>query len=292
VDDDGGQAMSEHEQAEARARLARSYEHVFFRRARLRAYGNKLRALEMMVDAFERKYGPAGSYVIAMGDWSRGQQHARDGQPHLRGMVPTMTMGVIDAFRKRGHVVGFIDESYTSQRCSRPGCCGRCDDEWLRVPARPPLRPRARVVRGLVRCTLCSVVHDRDWNASRNIYNRALEWRERGPPADDEDDDGSVPPPQPPRPPPRPRRPRSFEEEEEALAQEEEAEHRRVIANDSDGCVARGLLRALSLPRAPPLPPTNECPPASELCSRVSRCCLELTANCACRPRLVACARA
>ena len=58
-----------------------------------------------------------------MGDWSRDLTHTPTGGRHLKGMVPTMTTGLIDAFRARGHVtIGFIDESYSSKMCSRSGC--------------------------------------------------------------------------------------------------------------------------------------------------------------------------
>ena len=103
--------------------------------------------------------------MIAMGDWSRGWARARGGGLHLKGMVPTMTMALIDAFRARGHVIGFIDESYSSKMCSRSGCAeGVCDDKWLVVPARPELEPprRRRVVRAVVRCDLCRTIFERD----------------------------------------------------------------------------------------------------------------------------------
>ena len=86
----------------------------------------------------------------------------------------------IDAFCARGHVIGFIDESYSSKMCSRTGCAeGVCDDKWLVVPARPELEPRQRrrVMRAVVRCDLCCTIFELDWNAARNIWLNAIEWR-------------------------------------------------------------------------------------------------------------------
>ncbi|KAG8461323.1 hypothetical protein KFE25_010510 [Diacronema lutheri] len=75
----------------------------------------------------------------AMGDWSRGSVHG--GARHLPGMMPTMTMGIVDAFRARGYTIGFIDESYTSKLCSRPGCRGaRVPVDYAAVRA-PPSGP-------------------------------------------------------------------------------------------------------------------------------------------------------
>ena len=72
----------------------------------MHAYSNTTRAMDEILRAFEKAFGPPGAYVIAMGDWSRGWKHARDGKRHFKGQ--TVTMAVIDSFR--AHVIGFVDD--------------------------------------------------------------------------------------------------------------------------------------------------------------------------------------
>uniref|UniRef100_A0A7R9UN46 Cas12f1-like TNB domain-containing protein n=2 Tax=Diacronema lutheri TaxID=2081491 RepID=A0A7R9UN46_DIALT len=136
-----------------------------------------------MVDAFAATYGGPGEVVIAVGDWSLQLHYPKFGKWHERGKMPSQTMGIVDAFRARGYTIGFIDESYTSQDCSK--CDGKscCDfftktRRQVRVRKHDPSSPMTnRVVKTLVRCAWCRTIFDRDFNAARNIYKKALELR-------------------------------------------------------------------------------------------------------------------
>jgi hypothetical protein len=92
-----------------------------------------------------------------------------------------MTMGWIDAFRSRGHVIGFVPEAYTLRNCSRPSCEGtrafNCLQTKLLVHGRsadgdPTVRRRN--LWELSCCTACGTIYGRDFNGSRSIHQRAM----------------------------------------------------------------------------------------------------------------------
>lgn len=163
------------EHATLKLLLDEGYADPRFRLARLHAYSNKQRAIANVLNRFEAVYGPPGTYVIMMGDWSRGSSKSTQ----LRGHPPGMTMGWVDAFRARGHIIGFVPEAYTSRDCSRPGCKGRCEYNCLRtgrlVHGRDEsgaLTVHRRALWELSCCTSCGMIYGRDFNGSRGIWQK------------------------------------------------------------------------------------------------------------------------
>ena len=95
-------------------------------------------------------------------------------------MEPVKGLGFRSLFRKAGYKVYLVDESYTSTKCSacEVGVCAkfrRCDN--------PRPYREGRILRhGLVKCSNCARLWNRDVNAASNIWkiaDKALSGEER-----------------------------------------------------------------------------------------------------------------
>ncbi|KAJ1631494.1 hypothetical protein T492DRAFT_905881 [Pavlovales sp. CCMP2436] len=191
------QAMDDDERERTYFRLRRAFSYPWFRNHRLRAFGGSKRVYGAMVDAFEQRFRvQPGQGVIALGDWSCHHFYPKHGKWHQRSVIPIATMEVLRVFRRRGHIIGFVDESWTSQDYSRPCCFAHatCDAEW-KLARRMKRKGRTRVprfVKALTRCMRCRTIFQRDFNGARNIRRRALHIRgQPSPPAPAPSSDGT-----------------------------------------------------------------------------------------------------
>ena len=119
-----------------------------------------------MVKTFKEKYG--SETVICVGDWSK--------HNHPKFHEPVKGIGLRRIFRKAGYQVFLVDEYRTSVRCSYCGeNNGICETFkkvknprfWRRV-----MQPEV-VCHGLLKCTTCMRLWNRDVNASSNIWKIA-----------------------------------------------------------------------------------------------------------------------
>ena len=79
-----------------------------------------------MVDVSAATCSKPGEVVIALDNWSCQLQYSSLHNWYKRGKMLSQTMDIVDAFRARGFTIGFVDNIYTLQDCSKcnhKGCC-------------------------------------------------------------------------------------------------------------------------------------------------------------------------
>jgi hypothetical protein len=163
------------------------YAQETFRKMRWHAYINMSRSESVMINRFKEKFGPPQDVVIAMGDWEQKHQ--------ARFKQPTKGVGMRKLFKKHGYADLFlVNEFRTSKKCH---ACGDGDGDCEKFMHAPRPKPcgdrhtcgctsrnvkRARfcakkhepaLVHGLVRCTTCTRIWNRDVNGSLNIFSIA-----------------------------------------------------------------------------------------------------------------------
>ena len=163
------------------------YAQETFRKMRWHAYINMSRSESVMINRFKEKFGPPQDVVIAIGDWEQKHQ--------ARFKQPTKGVGMRKLFKKHGYADLFlVNEFRTSKKCY---ACGDGDGDCEKFLYAPRPKPcgdrhtcgctstntkRARLcakkhepalVHGLVRCTTCTRIWNRDVNGSLNIFSIA-----------------------------------------------------------------------------------------------------------------------
>ena len=135
------------------------------RKRRFQRYRKRQRSEAKMLVNFKEKFGDPGVTTVCIGDWS--ETH------HRKFVEPVKGKGFRKLFKKAGYQVFLVDEYRTSTMCSN---CEHADarcEEFRRV--KNP-KPRSRVdypitlCRGLLRCTTCNTLWNRDVLGATNIY--------------------------------------------------------------------------------------------------------------------------
>ena len=134
------------------------YKGRLFRKLKLNFYLNRQRSEQRMIENFKRKFGD--DCLLAWGNYER-----RRG---FRGKESTPGRHLRDVFRRNGFSVLLVDEHKTSRMCFN---CkeGRCEKFMTRPDPRPFKRGKDRLVHGLLKCTTCECVWNRDANGAKNI---------------------------------------------------------------------------------------------------------------------------
>ena len=138
-----------------------------YRQMRFRAFQNRKRSEANMINRFKRKFGGPEDTVVCMGDYSKG-----GGGYHMKFQEPTLRSGMNTIFRKAGYQVLLVDEHRTSKCCFN---CKHVDSNCKKFLTVENPRSYQRdkyptVIRhGLVKCTICDTLWNRDRNASLNI---------------------------------------------------------------------------------------------------------------------------
>ena len=135
-----------------------------FRKLKLGSYSRRQITEARMLARFKEHFGSGEEAVICIGDWEQRQ--------HRKFKEPVKGKGFRTLFRKAGYKVYLVDEFRTSCRCSACHDHGVCSTfRWCDNPR--PYR-QGRILRhGLVKCSTCSRLWNRDVNASSNIWKIA-----------------------------------------------------------------------------------------------------------------------
>ncbi|KAH9253730.1 hypothetical protein BASA81_008348 [Batrachochytrium salamandrivorans] len=149
---------------EVNARLFPHYEQEAYRVLKWRAFVNRRRSEDRMVNRFRDKFGD--EVVLGWGDWSRGSQ--------MKFLEPTKGVGMRKLFSRAGYEVVLVDEFRTSCTCF---ACegGACEKFRVVENPRPWMRAKRPMVlrHGLLRCKTCERLWNRDRNGSLNIMRCA-----------------------------------------------------------------------------------------------------------------------
>ena len=117
-----------------------------------------------MTQRFKDIFGSPEDAVICIGDWE--QKSAQKNKEPVKGK------GFRTLFRKAGYKVFLVDEFRTSRRCSACSEHGVCST--FRKCDNPRPYRQGRILRhGLVKCSTCSRLWNRDVNAASNIWKVA-----------------------------------------------------------------------------------------------------------------------
>jgi hypothetical protein len=145
-------------------RLAPFYNKYLFRKLKLGSYSRRQITEARMLSRFEKLFGSPQEAVICIGDWEQKQ--------HRRFKEPVKGKGFRTFFRKAGYKVYLVDEFRTSCRCSACSEHGVCST--FRECDNPRPYRDGRILRhGLVKCSTCSRLWNRDVNAASNIWKIA-----------------------------------------------------------------------------------------------------------------------
>jgi transposase len=135
------------------------------RKRRFQRYRKRQRSEARMLNSFKEKFGDPEVTIVCIGDWSE--------RNHRRFLEPVKGKGFRKLFKKAGYQLFLVDEFRTSKMCSK------CEDEEavcekFRRVKNP--KPRSRIAHpiirchGLLRCTTCNTLWDRDILGATNIY--------------------------------------------------------------------------------------------------------------------------
>ncbi|KAH9252965.1 hypothetical protein BASA81_009121 [Batrachochytrium salamandrivorans] len=151
---------------EVNAKLLPHYEQEAYRVLKWRAFVNRRRSEDRMVNRFRDKFGGKDEVVLGWGDWSRGSQ--------MKFLEPTKGVGMRKLFSRAGYEVVLVDEFRTSCTCF---ACegGACEKFRVVENPRPWMRAKRPMVlrHGLLRCKTCERLWNRDRNGSLNIMRCA-----------------------------------------------------------------------------------------------------------------------
>ena len=106
------------------AKLLGHYENEVYRKLKWRAFVNRQRSEDSMVNRFRKKFGGKDEVTLAWGDWSS--------RSHMKFHEPTKGIGMRKLFRRAGYEVLLVDEYRTSCRCY--GCEGGECEKFREVP--------------------------------------------------------------------------------------------------------------------------------------------------------------
>ena len=128
---------------------------------------NTRRSEQKLVTNFIEKFGQPDEVVVGIGDWSQAQ--------HRKYKEPTKGKGFRKVLKQAGFPVLLVDEFRTSCQCFH---CGTAELESKCVKFRERLDPNTknpylqrhpRFVHGLLKCTTCKRLWNRDANGALNI---------------------------------------------------------------------------------------------------------------------------
>ena len=148
-----------------------------YRNRRFRAFGARQKLDSMLIKDFKEAYGPPAETAVFWGDWSD--------RKNRRFFEPIKGKGLRKVFRKAGYLVLLVKEFRTSKMCSKCQIEGAVCTSFRRVKnPRPHMRQRFPTVKchGLLRCSACKRLWNRDSNAATNIWiiaNAAINGNER-----------------------------------------------------------------------------------------------------------------
>ena len=153
------------------------YKQVKHRNQQFRAFGIRQKLDAELINEFKDTIGSPATTVVLMGDWCERQ--------HRRFNEPVKGKGLRQLLRKAGYQVFLVDEYNTSKKCSECQANGAICRNFRHVKnPKPRSRQRFPMVRchGLVRCTSCRRLWNRDPNAASNIWvaaNAAINGQQR-----------------------------------------------------------------------------------------------------------------
>ena len=143
------------------------YNQTSFRRQRLTQYSKGQQINMKLLKEFKSKFHEnvePHDVVVAIGDWE---------QRIHRYHEPTKGKGIRAVFEKAGYHVYLIDEYRTSKMCSKCSDTNAQCEKFRQVPNPRPYRQGQILCHGLVRCTSCWTMWNRDVNAAVNIWKIA-----------------------------------------------------------------------------------------------------------------------
>ncbi len=149
------------------AKLFPHYEERAYRVLKWRAFVNRRRSEDRMVNRFRAKFGKKDEVVLGWGDWSSGS--------HMKFLEPTKGVGMRKLFTRAGYEVLLVDEFRTS--CTCYGCQGGACVKFKYVKNPRPWRREKRsevLCHGLLSCQNCKRLWNRDRNGSLNIRRCAM----------------------------------------------------------------------------------------------------------------------
>lgn len=150
------------EHFKARRKMRSVFSKPIWRKLRFNRYVNGQRAEAVMLKEFESKFGGPDETVAAFGD---------SGDGAMRYQAPAKCRGFRDIFRRRGYIVGLVDEHRTSKGCMKCQSIGvSCTPYKTRQNPRP-YKTNVVPVHGLLHCPQCQQRphSNRDTQASVNI---------------------------------------------------------------------------------------------------------------------------
>ena len=145
--------------------VATFYREKKHRNRQFKQYVSQQKLDSELINQFRKKFGPPATTVVFMGNWSESR--------HRKFHEPVKGKGFRDLFRKAGYKVLLVKEHKTSKMCSECQVDGAICVSFRRVKnPRPKMRQRFPTVicHGLVKCTRCHRLWNRDPNAASNIW--------------------------------------------------------------------------------------------------------------------------
>ena len=139
------------------------YEKRIFRKLKLNGYWNRQRSEQRMLRRFRKLFGSKEETVVCFGDWEQ--------RKHRKYKEPIKGKGFRALFRRNGFRTYLVDEHKTSCKCSN---CEGGSCEKFRIGGNPKPQKSSRVLKhGVLMCTTCKALWNRDENSARNIYKIA-----------------------------------------------------------------------------------------------------------------------
>ena len=146
--------------------LKKFYEQVLWRKNRYSSCIKRIQSDRNMIKNFE-KIGKSNETFIAFGDWSQKEQ--------MKFKEPTKGKSFRNLFRKAGYQVYLIDEYKTSKQCCNCKKMNAINEKFLKIKSPRPWRKNTEILcNGLVKCTTCKTMFNRDTNSVVNIRNITL----------------------------------------------------------------------------------------------------------------------
>lgn len=153
------------------------YQQMRHRSRRFEAFSRRQKSESKMILSFKKKHGGPKTTIVVIGDWAQRYQR--------RHHAPVKGVGFRKLFRKAGYHFLLVDEYKTSKQCC---ICQNFNAicktfRWVRNPKRKSRHNMPWIkCHGLVRCTTCSRLYNRDPNSATNqwiISNAAINGEDR-----------------------------------------------------------------------------------------------------------------